>query len=529
MIDQQFQQALQYFQNGQFNLATPILEGLMTNHPDFPFAFNLAGAVAFQEKHYEKAENYFKRALSLHSESFDMYLNLGHLYATQGKLAQAIPHFESSLKLNPQQPDIVHQVVNYYQSQNQMEKAKHIQEEYGANPLLQAKQLFAQNPQDESFIEKLTLAARQPELEYSVLDFLKLIPLDNPHRLKALETFFELTQQHKAFVGVELGYVYCKNNELDKAKAIYKDLLENKQYKEAGQLGLQLFKTEYPRSLQEVKAFSFDLKFAYSLMQVLIEAELYTDSEFVSIHLKKILKYYEDFCQDLTDPTVLSANFTTPERTKEIYEEAFRRCFEYLIGSRVSGDMLEFGTYKGYTARIIAKCMAVNQFQNRLFLFDSFEGFPEIDSPVDQKSHDVQEDIWYEGIMALSPKVEKLIERALIKLIPPQQLIITKGYFEETFEKIIPQIKKPSLIHIDCDLYAATKYVLDKIIEHDLLQDGAIMLFDDFNCNKAHPKMGERRALKEAFAAQEHFDYSPFFTYGWHGQAFFIHDMRIDV
>ena len=62
------------------------------------------------------------------------------------------------------------------------------------------------------------------------------------------------------------------------------------------------------------------------------------------------------------------------------------------------------------------------------------------------------------------------------------------------------------------------------LMAKDVLQDGTVILFDDFNCNRASPQMGERRAFADTFEAQQRFYCSPFFSYGWHGQTYFIHD-----
>ena len=119
--------------------------------------------------------------------------------------------------------------------------------------------------------------------------------------------------------------------------------------------------------------------------------------------------------------------------------------------------------------------------------------------------------------------VEVRIREALLEILRPDQLHIIKGYFEDTLDTNLPN-SRAALIHVDCDLYASAKYVLQKVMERNLFQDGCLLLFDDFNCNRGNPMMGERRALREAFHGQSRFSYSPFITYGWHGQAFIVHD-----
>src|SRR5262245_14107758 len=58
------------------------------------------------------------------------------------------------------------------------------------------------------------------------------------------------------------------------------------------------------------------------------------------------------------DPTVRPPpSYATKGRADLVYGEAFRRCMEYLASTRMKGDILEFGTFQGYTARVLATLM----------------------------------------------------------------------------------------------------------------------------------------------------------------------------
>ena len=56
-----------------------------------------------------------------------------------------------------------------------------------------------------------------------------------------------------------------------------------------------------------------------------------------------------------------------------------------------------------------------------------------------------------------------------------------------------------------------------------LLQEGAILLFDDWSCFGASDDHGERRALREFLAAHPRWTVEPLFAFGGHGQAFVVH------
>ena len=226
----------------------------------------------------------------------------------------------------------------------------------------------------------------------------------------------------------------------------------------------------------------------------------------------------------MLDPTRLPpAGYERKDRADAVYGDAFLRCFEYLSGSKVEGDVLEFGVYQGYTARLFALCLEYFKCPGTLRLYDSFEGLPQLDDPVDKTCYETAvSKTWVHRQMELPEGVDLHIRRALGQVIEPERVVIVKGFFDETLADNAPPIPA-ALIHIDCDLYASTSTVLDFLLKNNLLVDGAVLLFDDFNCNRANPEMGERRALRSSFAKQSTYTYSPWFSYGWHGMAFFVH------
>ena len=66
--------------------------------------------------------------------------------------------------------------------------------------------------------------------------------------------------------------------------------------------------------------------------------------------------------------------------------------------------------------------------------------------------------------------------------------------------------------------------MLTRLYEMDVFQDGCVLLFDDYNCFKASPYYGERRAFAEFLQEQHRFEASPWFTYGFNGAAYFLHE-----
>src|ERR1700758_1856690 len=61
-------------------------------------------------------------------------------------------------------------------------------------------------------------------------------------------------------------------------------------------------------------------------------------------------------------------------------EAALSLAVLWVYDSRIEGDIVEFGTGRGFSAQVIASAMAVGGRslpRKKLHLFDSFEGFPE--------------------------------------------------------------------------------------------------------------------------------------------------------
>ena len=59
-----------------------------------------------------------------------------------------------------------------------------------------------------------------------------------------------------------------------------------------------------------------------------------------------------------------------------------------------------------------------------------------------------------------------------------------------------------------------------------LLQDGTVLMFNDFYRFKGHPEMGERRALAEFLAANPEVLVTEYAKFASVGQAFLVHTAR---
>ena len=82
----------------------------------------------------------------------------------------------------------------------------------------------------------------------------------------------------------------------------------------------------------------------------------------------------------------------------------------------------------------------------------------------------------------------------------PTRVRIHAGWFRDTLP-CLPRETRFSLVHIDCDLYQSAKDVLDYCFSSGMIENGAAIFFDDWNCNAANAALGERRAWAEAVDA----------------------------
>ena len=155
---------------------------------------------------------------------------------------------------------------------------------------------------------------------------------------------------------------------------------------------------------------------------------------------------------------------TTPEGWRK------RVIWDYVL-SRIEGNIwAEFGVAGGHSACFFLKFLPEG---GKFYLLDSFEGLPE-----EWNGNKV-------GTFACN-----------VPNFPDPGAIVKKGWFEDTAD--LPDVL--DFVHIDCDIYSATKTVLDKI----KVRKGTIILFDELwgykyrdTFENASWREGEYKALME--------------------------------
>lgn len=153
------------------------------------------------------------------------------------------------------------------------------------------------------------------------------------------------------------------------------------------------------------------------------------------------------------------------------------------------GLFLEFGVWHGRSMKVLAKNTA-----NKVYGFDSFKGLP-----------DNWQGDFFKGFLACDIPTDL-----------PKNTELVIGYIEDTLDNFLATHEGPiTFIHIDVDIYSATKYLLEKC--HERIADGCIICFDDF-INYTGYEDHEYKAWSE-YVKNYNVTYGVFGVYGAHQYA----------
>jgi len=186
--------------------------------------------------------------------------------------------------------------------------------------------------------------------------------------------------------------------------------------------------------------------------------------------------------------------------------------------SSLQGDYFEFGVFQGDTFAAAVDAAGRQQLpEMRFHAFDSFNGLP---AP---KGVDAEGFVHFaEGQYTASRHV---FEETLRKRrVPTERVTVTPGWFSDSLSEATRQrlhLERAAVVWVDCDLYESTVPVLSFI--GPLLQDGTVIVFDDWFCYHGRPDRGEQRAVHEWLEAAPDFRLVDYRNVGWHGKAFIFH------
>ena len=227
---------------------------------------------------------------------------------------------------------------------------------------------------------------------------------------------------------------------------------------------------------------------------------------------KKIEGHLPDWLHNKLKSVIGKHTFIPLVSTEELHPKYKMAC-DFLIekiGKNQIGDYLEFGVSHGSSMSIMHRALKDSNIgQTRLFGFDSFEGMPSFAANEDHGQ-------WKPGEFA-SP-LEATKDFLTSKGVDWSRTFLTKGWFSDTLTPdfvVKHQIKKASLIMVDCDIYTSSVQALDFC--KPLIKDTAIIIFDDWVEEEG---FGEYQAWKEFLTKNPQFKSTEFGTYKPTGKLF---------
>lgn len=141
-------------------------------------------------------------------------------------------------------------------------------------------------------------------------------------------------------------------------------------------------------------------------------------------------------------------------------ESLYRYIYQEILG-HPELDYLEFGVYRGES---LLQWLKLNGHHgSRFYGFDTFTGLPE---PWQKFSDVVKEKAFDAG--------------GVVPSVADTRVSFYKGLFQETLPGFLRSYsaERPLVIHIDCDLYSASLYVLTQIDQ--IAKPGTVLIFDEF-------------------------------------------------
>jgi O-methyltransferase len=199
------------------------------------------------------------------------------------------------------------------------------------------------------------------------------------------------------------------------------------------------------------------------------------------------------------------------------FEEPLKNSIDFVNFCKVEGDYLEFGVYQGKhfisTYLFAQKCGLTDM---RFHAFDSFEGLPEITGLDISAPKQFEKGEYSCDLETFKANITKMG-------VSLDKVTTTEGWFDKTLNDETKKklaISKAAIIWIDCDFYESTVPVLSFVT--DYIQDGTIIIFDDWFCFKGNPELGQQKAFSEWLSANPNITAAEFYKYGWTGNSFIL-------
>lgn len=179
------------------------------------------------------------------------------------------------------------------------------------------------------------------------------------------------------------------------------------------------------------------------------------------------------------------------------------RSVEYIVKAGIPGDFVECGVYRGGSiVAIIRTLQHLNVTDRKIWLYDTFEGFPEpeaidkhyVETPAEDgglKSWELHKrDDGSGGSDWCYCSIDDVKRTVLATGYPQDNLVFVKGMVEDTIPAQSPA--SIALLRLDTDFYRSTRHELDHL--YPRLVAGGVLILDDYGAYS-----GARQAVDEYF------------------------------
>jgi len=159
-------------------------------------------------------------------------------------------------------------------------------------------------------------------------------------------------------------------------------------------------------------------------------------------------------------------------------------------------------------------------------LFDSFEGYPQVDRESDKNSH--INDLKHLGrgkmFREKDPKVVAvLVAKDTRNILGNERVVTHVGYFKNSLKRPTADLRF-AFVHIDCDLYTSAKETLAYLFGENRMANGAVILFGDTRSHKQSSPNKEYRLAWRETIEEHHVKFSDCGKIAGWGRNFIIHN-----
>ena len=223
-----------------------------------------------------------------------------------------------------------------------------------------------------------------------------------------------------------------------------------------------------------------------------------------------------DFLQVIASSFISYVNPAVIHNLEKYY--AINKAFYLSSIEDIEGDYIEFGVFEGSSFSHAMRCylskkeyMPLEKNNVKFFGFDSFEGFGKLS--LDEKHPFYVDEQFHTSYDFVKKKIERISKRNLL------EAFLIKGFLKDTLIEgpLKYKIQKARIIFIDLDLYEPSFNALSFC--KDIIQEGTILILDDFFSYRGSLNKGVARAFRE-FKENNKFVFREIMSYGMGGKVF---------